>query len=153
MIHKAWCSIEEVPYYFTRSYIKFQGHRGWKIDDLDQICARLLGRSQLSNPSDWPCSRSYIKLQGHMGKKIVEFYPNWALPDYNSSLNSSLAMKWCKKLAAALKRCPIVFQGHLSNFKVTWDKKSSFLTRTECFWTVTPVWIYWWIWNDAQSLM
>ena len=30
MIHKAWCSIEEVPYYFSRSYIKFQGHTGWK---------------------------------------------------------------------------------------------------------------------------
>ena len=55
MIHKAWCSIEEVPYYFSRSYIKFQGHTGWKIDELDQIWARLLGRSQLSNPSDLPC--------------------------------------------------------------------------------------------------
>ena len=55
MIHKAWCSIAEVPYYFSRSYIKFQSHTGWKIDDLDQIWARLLGRSQLSNPSDLPC--------------------------------------------------------------------------------------------------
>ena len=40
---------------FSRSYIKFQGHTGWKIDDLDQIWARLLGRLQLSNPSDLPC--------------------------------------------------------------------------------------------------
>ena len=55
MMHKAWCSIEEVPYYFSKSYIKFQDHTGWKIDDLDQIWARLLGRSQLSNPSDLPC--------------------------------------------------------------------------------------------------
>ena len=55
MIHKARCSIEEAPYDFLRSYIKFQGHTGWKIDDLDQILARLLGRSQLSNPSDLPC--------------------------------------------------------------------------------------------------
>ena len=31
-----------------RSCIKFQGHTGWKIDDLDKIWARLLGRSQLS---------------------------------------------------------------------------------------------------------
>ena len=29
-MHKAWCSIEEVPYYFFRSSIKFQGHAGWK---------------------------------------------------------------------------------------------------------------------------
>ena len=55
MMHKAWCSIEKVPYCFPRSSIKFQGHTGWKIDDLDQIWARLLGRSQLSNPSDLPC--------------------------------------------------------------------------------------------------
>ena len=55
MTHKAWCSIEEVSYYFSRSSIKFQGHTGWKINDLDQIWARLLGRSQLSNPSDLPC--------------------------------------------------------------------------------------------------
>ena len=39
MMHKAWCSIEEVPYCFPRSSIEFQGHTGWKIDDLDQIWA------------------------------------------------------------------------------------------------------------------
>ena len=55
MMHKAWCSIEEVPYCFPRPSIKFQGHKGQKIDDLDQIWARLLFRSQLSNPSDLPC--------------------------------------------------------------------------------------------------
>ena len=55
MMLKAWCNIEEVPNYFSRSSIKFQGHMGWKIDDFDQIWARLLGRSQLSNPSDLPC--------------------------------------------------------------------------------------------------
>ena len=48
--------------------------------------------------------------------------------------------------------CPIVFQGHLSNFKVTLDKKWTILTRIERFWTVTPVWIHQWLWNDAQSL-
>ena len=56
MKHKPWRSIEEVPYYFSRPSIKFQGHTGWKIDNLDPIWARLLGRSQLSNPSDLPCS-------------------------------------------------------------------------------------------------
>ena len=55
MMHKAWCSTEDVPYHFSRSSIKFQGHTGWKIDNLDQIWARLLGRSQLSNPSELPC--------------------------------------------------------------------------------------------------
>ena len=109
MMHKAWSSIKEVPYCFSRSYVKLQGHtakkssnltqigrfravtpvwihwwiwnntqslmlygrrallfvgvihqisrsHGRKIDDLNPIWVRLLGRSQLSNPSDLPCS-------------------------------------------------------------------------------------------------
>ena len=44
-----------MPYCFLGSSIKFQGHMGWKIDDLNPIWVRLLGRSQLSNPSDLPC--------------------------------------------------------------------------------------------------
>ena len=64
-------------------------------------------------------SRSYVKLQGYTAKKIVDCDPNWAFPDCNSSLNSQMATKWCTKLEVALKRCPIVFQCHLSNFQVT----------------------------------
>ena len=96
--------------------------------------------------------RCAIVFQGHPSnckvtrlKKIVDFDPNWAFPDCNSNLNSPMATKWWTKLEVALKRCPIVFQGHPPNFKVTWGKKSSILTRTECFRTVTPVWIHWWI--------
>ena len=55
MMHKAWCSVKDVFYCFFRSSIKFQGHAGWKIDDLNPIWVRLLGRSQLSNPPDLPC--------------------------------------------------------------------------------------------------
>ena len=55
MMHKAWCSIEDVPYYFLGSSIKFQGHTGWKIDNMNPIWVRLLGWWQLSNPSDLPC--------------------------------------------------------------------------------------------------
>ena len=55
MIHKAWCNVEEVPHNFLRSSIKFQGHTGWKTYNFNPIWVRLLGRSQLSNPSDLPC--------------------------------------------------------------------------------------------------
>ena len=48
-----------MPYCFSGSSIKFQGHTGWKIDDLNPIWVRLLGRSQLSNPSDLPCYWSH----------------------------------------------------------------------------------------------
>ena len=102
MMHKAWNSIEEVPYCFSRSYVKLQGHTAKKITAL----------------------------------KIVEFDPNWAFPDCNSSLNSPMAMKCCTKLETAKERCPIVFQGHPSNFKVTRYKTSSILTQIGRFRTI-----------------
>ena len=97
MMHRAWSSIEEVPYCFSWSSIKFQGH---------------------------------------MALKIVEFDPNWAFPDCNSSFNSPMAMKCCTKLETAKERCPFVFQGHPSNFKVTRDKTSPILTQIGRFRTV-----------------
>ena len=90
MIHRAWSSIVEVPYCFSRSYVKFQGHTALKI---------------------------------------VEFDLNWAFPDSNSSLNSPMAMKCCTKHEKAKERCPIVFQGHPSNFMVTRDRTSPILTK------------------------
>ena len=113
MMCKARSSIEEVPYCFSRSFVKFQGHTGQKITDFD---------------------------------------PNWAFPDCNLSFNSPMVMKWCIKLEPTPKRCPVVFQGHPSNLKVTRDNKSPILTRIERFRTVTLVWIHRWLWNDAQTL-
>ena len=81
MIYKAWSSIKEVPYCFSRSSIKFQGHTG---------------------------------------QKIANFDPNWAFLDCNASFNSPMGLKWCTKLDVVQKRCPIVFQGYPSNFKITW---------------------------------
>ena len=160
MMHKAWSSIEEVSYCFSRSSVKFQGHTALKS---------------------------------------VEFDPDWAFPDCNSSLNSPIVMKWCIKLEVALKRCPIVFscdqaalwmvfsvrpsvclsvtpfwlcshhriimkfsgvittdqgkvylkgQGQRSKVKVT-----EVMTQLNRFRTVTPVWIHIWWWNDTYSLM
>ena len=98
MMYRAWSSIGEAPYCFSRSYVKFQGHTALKI---------------------------------------VEFDPNLAFPDSNSSLNSPMAMKCCTKLETAKERCPIVVgQGHPSNFKVTRDKISPILTQIGRFRTI-----------------
>ena len=97
MMHRPWSSIVEVPYCFSRSNVKFQGHTALKI---------------------------------------VKFYRNWAFLDSNSSLNSLMVMKCCTKLETAKKRCPIVFQSHPSNFKVTRDKTSPLLTRIGRFRTI-----------------
>ena len=153
MMHKAWSSKVEVPYCFSRSYVKFQGHTAlksvkfdpdWAFPDCNsslnlpmamKCCTKLetakercsivflghpsnfkvtryktspiltqigrfqtIGRSQLSNPSDLPCSRSSNKFQGHTALKIVEFDPNWVFPDCNSSFNTPMVKKWCTKL-------------------------------------------------------
>ena len=150
MMHKAWSSIEEVPYCFSRSYVKFQGHTALKIVDLDPNWAFPDCTSSLNAPmaTKW-CrarssivevpycfSRSSVKFQGHTALKIVEFDPKWAFPDCNSSLNSPMAMKCCTKLETAKERCPIVFQGHPSNFKVTRYKTSPILTQIGRFRTI-----------------
>ena len=101
MMHKAWSSIEEVPYCFARPSVKFQ-------------------------------SRTALK--------IAAFDPDREFPDCNSSLNSPMATKCCTKLEVAYKRCPIVFQGNPSNFKVTRDNLSPISTRIERFWSVNLVW-------------
>ena len=71
-----------------------------------------------------------------MALKIVQFDPNWAFPDCNSSLNSPMAMKCCTKLETAKDRCPVVFQGHPSNFKVTRYKTPQILTQIWRFRTI-----------------
>ena len=40
MMHKAWHSIEEVPYCFFRFSIKFAGHMGPIINDLNPILSK-----------------------------------------------------------------------------------------------------------------
>ena len=132
MMHKAWSRNEEVPYCFSRSSVKFQGHTALKIVEFDSKWAfpdcnsslnspmamkgctkletakercpivlqghpanfkvtrdktsliltqigrfRIIGRSQLSNPSDLPCLGSSIKFQGHTGWKIDDLNPIW----------------------------------------------------------------------------
>ena len=169
MMDKAWCSIGEVPYWFSRPYFKFQGHTAKKFVDFDPNWVFPDCNSSLNSPmaTKW-CTklevayshkRFPIVFQGHLSnfnvtrlKKNVDFYANWAFLDCNLSLKSRMATKWCTKLEVAQKRCPIVFQSHPSNFKVTRLKQSMILTQIGRFWTVTPASIHWWPWNDAQSL-
>ena len=47
-----------------------------------------------------------------------------------------MAMKCCTKLETAKERCPIVFQGHPSNFNVTRYKTSPILTQIRRFRTI-----------------
>ena len=159
MTHKAWSSIEEVSYCFSRSSVKFQGHTAltiikfdpnWAFPDCNwsfnspiatKWCTKvevawkrrpvvlqghpsnfkatwdktpiLIGIERfrtvtpvwihpwLWNDAHW-CSmeevpyyfpRLSIKFVGHAWQKIVDFDPNWAFQDCNSSLNSEMLHK------------------------------------------------------------
>ena len=174
MMHKAWSSIEEMSYCFSRSSVKFQGHmaktnrRIWPKLDVSGLELKfeifdgyeMIHRAWSSIVEVPYCfSRSYVKFQGHTALKIIEFDPNWAFPDSNSSLNSPMAMKCCTKLETAKERCPIVFQGHPSNFKVTRDKTSPILTRIGRFRTIgwsqlsnpSDLLCFCWIWMSKSE--
>ena len=59
MMHKAWCGIEEVPYCFPRSSIKFHGHKGQQ------------GKSEGFDSCDRPSNPSQIGFESSI------FHPVW----------------------------------------------------------------------------
>ena len=84
-------------------------------------------------------SRSSVKFQGHTALKSVEFDPDWAFPDCNSSLNSPVATKWCTKLEVALKRCPIVFSCDQAALQMVFSLRLSVCPSVRP--SVTPFWL------------
>ena len=135
MMLKSWSSIEEVSYCFSRSSVKFQGHKG-------QISLILSGieRFRTVTPvwihrwlwNDLESLKYLIVCQGHPSNlKVTEDRKSPILTQIerfwtvsNCSLNSPMGLKWYTKLDVVQKRCPIVFLGHPSNLKVTWTEKS-----------------------------
>ena len=90
MMNKAWSSIEEMRYCFSRSSVKFQGHTAKKIVDFDSNWVFPDSKLQFDfndgyemmhkawrNIEEEPyCfSKASIKFQGHTGQKIAYF--NW----------------------------------------------------------------------------
>ena len=55
MMHKAWSSIEEVPYCFSRSSVKFQGYTALKIVEFDPDWAFPTCNSSLNSPMAMKC--------------------------------------------------------------------------------------------------
>ena len=83
--------------------------------------------------------RSSVKFQGHTGQIIADFDTNWAFPDCNSSLNSSMALKWCTKLEVAWKRCPIIFSCDQAALQMVFSVCPS--VRLSVRLSVTPFWL------------
>ena len=126
MMHKAWNSIWEVPYRFSRSSVTFRGHKGQKMAYFDPNLAidrwlyKMMHKAWSSMEEGPYCfSRSSVEFQGHTGQKMADFDPNLALPDCNYSLNWPMAMKWCINLGSRIgevsccfSRSTIKFQDH-----------------------------------------
>ena len=88
MMHKAWSSIEEVPYCLSRSYIKLQGHTALKIVaflpklSVSRVYLQFeiadgyeIMHKAWSSIEELPyCfSRSSVKFQGHTALKSSNF--------------------------------------------------------------------------------
>ena len=66
MMHIAWCCLEEVPYCFSRSSVKFQGHTALKIVEFDP---------------DWAFPDCNLSLNSPMATKLCT--------------KLEVALKWC----------------------------------------------------------
>ena len=124
MMHKAWSSIKEVSYCFSRSNVKLQGHtaqknhRFWPKLGVSGLLLQLeftdgykmMHRAWSSIVEVPYCfSRSSIKFQGHMGQNITDFDPNWAFRDYRpvaafKSLRFALFQEICLKVPRVQNR-------------------------------------------------
>ena len=129
---------EEVPYCFSESSFKFEGHTGqkksplfypnWAFRAVTPVCI---------HPWRWDDAHSSTlyrtgallfhkvihQISWSHGTKIAKFDPNWAFPDCHSSMDSPMDLR-CTKLDIVKKTCLIVFLDHPSNFKVTRAEKS-----------------------------
>ena len=55
MMHRAWSSNVEVPYYFSRSYVKLQGHTALKVVEFDPNWAFPDCNPSLNSPMAMKC--------------------------------------------------------------------------------------------------
>ena len=120
MLRKAWLSLEEVRYCFSRSTIKFQDHMGQKIDDLKPIWVRLLGRSQLSDPLDLPCYPTDVRTG------------DWKRPRQKHGIIPVPSREGCIRalLQAALGKTLIAQQERIRRFREEYDLKAQGESRT-----------------------
>ena len=123
MMHKAWSSIEEVPYCFARSSVKFQGRAALKIVEFDPDCVfpdcnsslfkviRQISRSHSSkNRRIWP-------RLGVSGQQL-QFEFTYGYEMLHKAWNSKGEVPYC------FPRSSIKFQGHtgqnITDFDPNW---------------------------------
>ena len=167
MMHKAWSSIEEVPYCFSRSSVKFQGHTAKKKSSiLTQIgCFRTVTPIRIH----WWLWNDAQSLKQHRRgvllffkvicqisrshrTKIRWFWPELCVSGLWLEFWFADGFQMMHKAWSNIEEVPYCFSKSSYKFQGHTRQKKSILTQIGRFRTVTPVRIHWWLWNDAQSL-
>ena len=159
MMHIPWCCLGEVPYCFSRSSVKFQGHAAKKSSILTQV-----GRFGTVTPvwiHQWlrndaqslHCHRKGALLFLAATKQLYE----WSFPSVCPSVCLSVTpfspcshhriiMKFSGVITMVRSDVHAKGQGQRSKVKVT-----EVNTQLSGFRTLTPVWIQIWQWNHTHS--
>ena len=176
MMHRAWSSTVEMPYCFSRSFVKFQGHPALKIVKFDPNWAFPDCNSSLNLPMAMKCctkletakERCSIVFLGHPSNfKVTRYKTSPILTQIGrfrtigrSQLSNPsdlpcwlcshhrIIMKFSGVITNDQRKVHAKGQGQRSKVKVT-----EVTTQLNLFRIVTPVWIHIWWWNDAYSLM
>ena len=162
MMQKAWGSIEEVPYCYSWSSVKFQGHAGQKKSPIFAWIQRFQTVTLVW--IYWWLSNDTQSLMWYRGGALLflaatkQLY-KWYFPSVRLSVCLSVTPFWlCSHHHIIMKFSGVITndqskvhakgQGQRSKVKVT-----EVTTQLNRFRTVTPVWIHIWWWNDVYSLM
>ena len=164
MMHTARCCLEDVPYCFSRSSVKFEGYTWPKIAIFDpnwavpncslsltsQIVAKWCTKLQVAFKRCPFVFKVIRQISRSHETDNCRFWPKMGASGLQFELTDGYEMM--HKAWSGIEEVPYCFQGHPSNFKVTQDKKMPTFTQIEHFRTVTPVRIHGWLWNSGQSL-
>ena len=163
-MHNAWSSVEEVPYCFSRSSVKFQGHTALKIAKFDPDWAFPDCNSSLNSPmaTKW-CTKLEVAFKRCPIVFSCDQAALWMVFSVCLSVCPSVCLSVTPFWLCSHHRIIMKFSGVITNDKSDVHAKgqgqrskvkvTEVNTQLNRFRTVTPVWIHIWWWNDAYSLM
>ena len=149
MMHKAWSSVEEVPYCFSRSSVKFQGQTALKIAEFDPDWAFPDCNSSLNSPM---ATKWCTKLEVALKRCPIVFSWDEAAIWLVLSVCLSVRHTFLTMLPSSYHH-EIFRSYHQGPGVRSMQKVTEVTTQLNRFRTVTPVWIHIWWWNDTYSLM
>ena len=165
MMHKDWSGIEMVPYCFSRSSVKFQGHTGHKVNDFDPSLAnRALPPIWIHKcpPKDAQSLKGnrrsallFLKVIHQMSRSHeTKISPIFTRIGRFRTITLVLNHKWLWNNAQSLKEqrrnIPLFFE-IIYQISRSHDRKWPLWLRFLHFWMITLFWIHGWLSNGKRS--